>query len=201
VTEEPETTRSGRRPGSPDTRGQILDAARAAFAEHGYRGATIRRIARDAGVDPALVHHYFGTKRDLFLAVVRPPSDPGRSVAAIAVHGRAGIGDALVRELLAVWDGPEGERAVALLRSAVAAPGGGRLLEEYLRTQLAEPLVRAVGIPARERPIRVALVVSQLVGLATARYLLRVDWLATASHDAIAGRIGPVIQRYVSEPL
>ncbi len=191
----------GRRAGGPDTRAEILEAARAAFADAGYRGATIRAIAARAGVDPALVHHYFGTKRDLFMAVVEPPTDPRAPVATVASVRRDEAGRALVRQFLIVWDGPEGARVRSLLRAAAADPDHGRLLEEYLRTQLAEPLLRAVGADRRELPVRAALVQSQLIGIAFGRHIVRSGWLVTAAHEAIVDRVGPVIQRYLTEPL
>ena len=74
--------RRGRRPGAPDTRAAILAAARSRFAEHGYAGTTIRAVATDAGVDAALVHHYFGTKDELFLAALELPVDPRQVLAS-----------------------------------------------------------------------------------------------------------------------
>src|SRR5918912_3213202 len=97
----------GRRPGAPDTRATILDAARALFAERGFAGTTIRGVASAAGVDAALVHHYFGTKDDLFLAAMELPVDP-RRVLAPALTGDVGAaGERLLRAFLSMWDDPE----------------------------------------------------------------------------------------------
>ncbi len=128
--------RSGRRPGNPDTREAILAAARDAFADKGFDGASIRAIATGAGVDPALVHHYFGTKDQLFLAAMNSPIDPARSSRKAVEGDRAGLGARLVRMFLTVWDSPAGAAGVALMRSAVSNEWTARLLREFLVTQV-----------------------------------------------------------------
>src|SRR5919204_863212 len=99
--------RRGRRPGAPDTRATILEAARASFAESGFAGTTIRRVASAAGVDAALVHHYFGTKDDLFLAAMELPVDPRQALAPALADGAEGAGERLLRVFLTLWDDPE----------------------------------------------------------------------------------------------
>src|SRR6266545_3836915 len=111
--------RTGRRPGNQDTREAILAAARATFADRGYDRASIRAIATSAGVDPALVHHYFGTKEELFLATVNAPIDPREVIPEILAGSRDEIGERLVRMFVRVWDSPTGTAAAALLRSAM----------------------------------------------------------------------------------
>ena len=96
--------RTGRRPGHQDTREAILAAAREAFAERGFDGASIRLIAAGAGVDPALVHHYFGTKDQLFLDAMQAPIDPAQIIPQALAGGVDGVGERLVRTLLGVWD-------------------------------------------------------------------------------------------------
>src|SRR5512140_313481 len=98
--------RRGRRPGAPDTRAAILDAARSAFAEKGFGGTTIRGVAAEAGVDAALVHHYFGTKDDLFVAALELPVDPRQAIAPALVDGPDGAGERLLRVFLGVWGDP-----------------------------------------------------------------------------------------------
>jgi AcrR family transcriptional regulator len=98
--------RRGRRPGAPDTRAAILSAARSRFAEHGYAGTTIRAVATDAGVDAALVHHYFGTKDELFLAAIELPVDPRQVLASAMNGGPEGAGERFLTVFLAVWDDP-----------------------------------------------------------------------------------------------
>src|ERR687890_2439282 len=99
--------RRGRRPGAPDTRATILDAARTAFAQKGFAGTTIRAVATAAGVDAALVHHYFGTKDDLFLAALELPVDPRVALAPAIAAGPDGAGERMLRVFLSVWDDPE----------------------------------------------------------------------------------------------
>src|SRR4051812_27986219 len=96
--------RTGRRPGNQDTREAILDAARKAFSERGYDGASIRAIATGAAVDPALVHHYFGTKEQLFLAAIEAPINPGELIPLVLSQGIEGAGERLVTTFLSVWD-------------------------------------------------------------------------------------------------
>src|SRR5262245_6863644 len=107
--------RTGRRPGSPDTPQTILAAAREAFGERGFDGASIRAIATSAGVDPALVHHYFGTKEQLFLETVQMPIDPREFLPHVLAGGRDEVGVRLVTTFLRVWDSPVGTAAAALL--------------------------------------------------------------------------------------
>jgi len=112
--------RTGRRPGESGTQQAILDAARAAFTETGYDGATMRGIARAAGVDPALVHHYFGTKEDLFVAAMQLPFDPAVIIPALLAPGIDGLGERILRLFLSIWDSPERVSPfIALLRGAM----------------------------------------------------------------------------------
>src|SRR5687767_860862 len=107
--------RTGRRPGNQDTREAILAAARKAFSERGFDGASIRAIATSAGVDPALVHHYFGNKDQLFLATMQMPINPNDFLPKVFEPGIDGIGERIVRTFLGVWDSPAGSAAAALL--------------------------------------------------------------------------------------
>ena len=101
------TTRRGRRPGSPDTRAAILAEARTRFAAQGYAGTSVRAVAAAAGVDAALVHHYFGTKDDLFLAALELPVDPRRLVAPVVAGGPAGAAERFLDVFLSAWDDPD----------------------------------------------------------------------------------------------
>jgi AcrR family transcriptional regulator len=190
--------RTGRRPGNPDTREAILKASREAFAERGYDAASIRQIATGAGVDPALVHHYFGNKEQLFLESVHAPFDPREVVPHILAGGRDGIGERMIRTFLAVWDSPRGGTAVALLRSAVTNEWTARMLREFVVTQILRRAVKELGLESPEGPLRASLVASQILGLATARYILKIEPLASATPEQLAAAIGPTIQRYVT---
>ena len=152
----PEPPGRGRRPGNPDTREAVLAAARAAFAERGFDGATIRGIAADAGVDPALVHHYFGSKDKLFLAAVEAPADPAELLPEVLAgrprrarrrrrpHGCCGSGT-----------GPRATAGLALVRSAVGNEWTAKLLREFLVSQVLRRVVGTLGFdPRRTRGAR-----------------------------------------------
>jgi AcrR family transcriptional regulator len=194
--------RTGRRRGSPDTREAIVHAAAAAFAEKGFDGASIRAIAAIAGVDPALVHHYFGTKEQLFLATVNAPLNPADLVPRVVAGDIEGVGERLVRTLLAAWDNPAVSRAgAALLRTAVQHDWSRRMLREFLTTQVLRRVMRELRIDPAEGPTRAALVASQVMGLIMIRYIMGFEPLASAEPEAVVAAVAPTIQRYVTGPL
>jgi AcrR family transcriptional regulator len=193
--------RTGRRPGNPDTREAILSAARNAFAEKGFDGASIRAIATGAGVDPALVHHYFGTKDKLFLASMNVPMDPVDLITEATTGDRDEIGVRFVRAFLTMWDGPRGAAAVALLRSVVGTEWTTKLFREFIITQVLRRAVPKLGLDPAEAHLRVTLAASHLVGLALARYVIKVEPLASAPTDTLVAAIGPAVQRYLTEDL
>ncbi|HEY0700703.1 MAG TPA: TetR family transcriptional regulator [Micromonospora sp.] len=193
--------RTGRRPGNPDTREAILAAAREAFADRGFDGASIRAIATTAGVDPALVHHYFGTKDKLFLAAVNSPVDPAELLPEALAGGPGEVGTRLVRLFLSVWDSPAGAAGVAFLRSSLTNDWTARLLREFLTSQVLRRIRRHVELDPAEAPLRTALVGSQIAGLAMLRYVLRIEPLASAPPEVVVAAIGPTIQRYVTGEL
>jgi AcrR family transcriptional regulator len=176
----------------------VLFAARAAFAERGYDGASIRAIAGAADVDPALVHHYFGTKEKLFLAAVEAPADPEDLLPEVLAGGRDELGANVVRMLLRVWDGPGRPAGLALVRSAVANEWGARMLREFLVSQVLRRVVGTLGLPPTETAARGSLVASQLVGVVMARYVLGVEPLASAPADQVVAAVGPTVQRYLT---
>ncbi|GAA2706528.1 TetR family transcriptional regulator [Micromonospora olivasterospora] len=189
--------RTGRRPGNPDTREAILGAARAAFAERGFDAASIRSIAQAAGVDPALVHHYFGSKDQLFLAAMNAPLDPGALLPAVLAGAPDGLGERLVRTFLGVWDSPAGAAAVALLRSAVSNEWTARLLREFVVTQVLRRVLDHLDVDPAELPLRGSLVATQLIGLATTRYVLRLEPVASAPPETLVAALAPTVQRYL----
>ena len=192
--------RAGRRPGDSGTRAAIIAAARAAFTEVGFDGATVRGIARTAGVDPALVHHYFGTKEELFVAAIELPVDPSVLVPRLVEAGIEGLGERLVRLFLSVWESPTASsQFLALIRSAVSHERSAAMLREFVSTAVLGRLVAALDVD--DRPRRAALVGSQLVGLAMTRYVLRLEPLASASVEEIATPVGATVQRYLTGPL
>ncbi|MEV8514708.1 TetR family transcriptional regulator [Dactylosporangium sp. NPDC051484] len=193
--------RTGRRPGNQDTREVILAAATKAFAEHGFDGASIRQIATSAGVDPALVHHYFGSKDKLFLAAMNAPLDPGTILPKVFEPGLDGVGERLVRTFLTVWDSPAGNTAAALVRSALQHEWSARMLREFLVSQILRRATSALNLDPAEAPKRTALVASQMIGLALMRYILKLEPLASMTQDDVVRTIGPTIQQYLADPL
>ncbi|MGH3731309.1 MAG: TetR family transcriptional regulator [Micromonosporaceae bacterium] len=192
--------RTGRRPGKPDTREAILAAARDAFAERGYDKASIRGIATQAGVDPALVHHYFGNKDQLFLAAMKSPLDPGELITEILGGGGADdLGERLVRTFLQVWDGPAGKPAAAMIRTMLSKEWSSRLLREFLLSQILRRVAAMHVITEPER--RFPLVASQLIGMVMMRYILKVEPLASAPHEFVVAAVAPTIQRYLTMEL
>jgi AcrR family transcriptional regulator len=193
--------RSGRRPGNQDTREAILSAARDAFAERGYDAASIRLIAAAAGVDPALVHHYFGTKDQLFLDAMQLPLDPATIVAKVMTGGVDGLGERLVRTLLTVWDSPVGGAAAAFVRSAVSNELIAKMMREFIVNRILRRVVKDLALDPAEGPLRANLIATQMGGLIMMRYIIKVEPLASTAPDVVAALIGPTIQRYVTEPL
>jgi AcrR family transcriptional regulator len=193
--------RSGRRPGNQDTKQSILEAARQVFAERGFDKASIRAIAGEAQVDPALVHHYFGTKEKLFLASMNSPVDPAEIIPQALAGPRDEAGERLVRLILGVWDSPAGTAAVALIRSAMSNEWTARLMREFIVTQVLRRAVAELGIDEKEAPTRAALVATQVAGLAVVRYVLKVEPVASAPAEQLVAAIGPSVQRYLTEDL
>ena len=192
-------TSRGRRPGAPDTRAEVLAAARASFAEKGFRGTTIRAVAASAGVDPALVHHYFGSKDDLFLAALEMPVDPRELLAPVVAQGPDGAGERLLRTFLSAWDDPEIQvRLLAVVRSVLNEDGATLLNEGFIPVVVGPVLAQLVV----DRPeVRVPLVASQVVGLIVTRYLLALPPMAEMSADDVVARVGPVLQHYLTGDL
>src|SRR5215471_15585925 len=193
--------RTGRRPGNQDTREEILAAARQAFAERGFDNTSIRTIAAGAGVDPALVHHYFGTKDQLFLDAMQVPFDPAKVVPHILAAGVDEVGERVVRTLLAIWDSPAGAPAAALVRSAVSNEAISRMLRDFVVTRILRRIGRELGFEPAEGAMRANLVASQIGGLIMVRYILKFEPLASAPPEAVVALIGPTVQRYLTAPL
>lgn len=194
--------RTGRRAGDSGTREAILQAAREQFSERGYEGATIRAIAAAAAVDPALVHHFYGTKEGLFAAAMQLPFVPSEVITAALADRPAGqpAGEHLVRTALALWDSPGVREAfVGILRSALTSEQAAAMLREFVSQAILAPVASlAGGTDPAQTPFRTSLVGSHMLGLALTRYILQLPALATADADALAAAIGPTIDRYLT---
>lgn len=192
-------TRRGRRGGEGDTRTALLDAARAVFHEHGYDRATVRLIAGRAGVDPAMVNHWFGGKDGLFTAAVALPINPAEQVSRVLQGDPEQLGERIVRRFLTVWDEVGGGAFAALVRSLAGHEQAAAMLREFLQTALFEQVTTWLGADRPE--YRATLCATQMIGLGTARYVLRLEPLATAGHDAVVASIAPNVQRYLTGQL
>ncbi len=170
------------------TKKKILEAARERFAAAGYEGATIRAIAADAGIDPAMVMRYYGSKDKLFAATanfdLRFPDLSGVD--------RRDIGRALVSHFLDRWEGDEA--LVILLRSSASNEEAAQRMQQIFVGQL-EPMVATL-VPG-DAAVRAGLISSQILGLALCRYILRLPPLVGMSRDEIVARVGPTISRYL----
>ncbi|MEU5266244.1 TetR family transcriptional regulator [Amycolatopsis sp. NPDC021455] len=189
--------RAGRRPGQTETREKILDAARHRFAELGYDGATVRGIAADAGVNAALLHHFFGTKQELFAAAMNLPVNPASLVTSILAGPRGSLGERLVRAFLSVWAEPAGRTPfIAMLRAAATNEQVALMMRQFIeRTVLAE-VARSLDVPK----VRVTGIAAQMIGVALLRYVIKLPPLAQASDEEIVEMLAPVAQYYLAPP-
>jgi AcrR family transcriptional regulator len=190
----------GRRPGAPDTRAAILAAARNGFAASGFARTSVRAIAAEAGVDPALVHHYFGTKDELFLAALELPVDPRKLLLpAIASGDLDSVAERMLTVFVSVWDDPELRvRLVAAFRGLLDAEGERLLREGFLPVVLG-PVGEALGIDRPE--LRMPLVASQVLGLILLRYVIGVEPLASLPPEDVVAIYSPTVQRYLTGEL
>lgn len=190
----------GRRPGPTETPAAIRAAATRQFSELGFDRATIRSIAAEAGVDPALVIHHFGSKQRLFVEAVQLPFPPEELIAQLAAGRRSEVGERAVRFLLSVLANDEARaRWVGLIRAAVTEPEATRVFREILSTRIFRPLAEALG--ADEAPLRAALAGSQIVGVVMARHIVLIEPLASLEEERLVDALAPTIQRYLCGPL
>ena len=184
-------TRRGPRGAGADTRGAVLAAARARFAAHGYEATRLRDVAADAGVDVALVSYHFGSKDGLFAAALSLPAQPGAARRRARRGGVDGLGERLVRRLVALLDQRAGDGFVALVRSAATNERAAELLRGFVEREVLAPL--AAAIDADRPELRAALCGSQLVGIVLARRVIGVRPLAQADPDTLAAAVGPTL--------
>jgi len=192
--------RPGRPPGSSDTRDRILVNARELFARNGIGNTSIRSIAAAAGVDSALVHHYFGTKQQLFAAAIHIPIDPELVLSAVRDTPIEELGLALSSLLLPLWDSEIGAGLVATLRSLLAGSDVS-LARSFLQDVIAAEVAPRIDNPPGTGRIRVQFVASQLVGVVMARYIIGLEPFASLPAEQIARTIAPNLQRYLTGEL
>jgi AcrR family transcriptional regulator len=191
--------RSGRRPGSGGTRERIAVAATEAFAAAGFDGATIRGIAREAGVDPALVHHYYGSKERLFVATMQLPFDPAQLAQTLVSGGVDGIGERIMRFAVGVWEQPRLRPVVqGIARSAASDPQAAAILRGLLEATLL-PAIRNLGVDQPE--LRASLLWSQVIGVVFGRFVVQVSPLAEADPEDLVAIVAPALQATISGPI
>jgi len=200
LTTNTERKRPGRPPGASDTRERILTSARELFARNGIDKTSIRAIAADADVDPALVHHYYGTKTQLFAAAIHIPIDPMQIIGPLKQIPVEQIGYTLPMLLLPLWDSEMGKGFIATLRSILAG-NDPSLVRSFLQDVITKEVGSRVDDPPGSGPIRVQFVASQLVGVVMARYILELDPFKSLPVEQIAETIAPNLQRYLTGEL
>jgi len=192
--------RTGRRPGISGSREAILRAARLKFAEYGYERATVRAIAREAGVDTALIHHFFGSKEGVFAAAAQEALRPRELMPMLLAGDLATIGRRLLATFLELWESAEQrEPLIAVIRSAVSHETAATILREFVSTEVLGPLARALN--TSQPALRSTLVGSQLVGLIMVRYIVRVEPLASLDRHTLTAVYAPVLQGYLTGDL
>ena len=186
----------GRRPAGENTRAALLDAARMEFTERGFDRATVRSIAQRAGVDAAMVNHWFGGKDGLFVAALQIPVDPTEILSQILDGDPEQTAERILRTFLSVWDANGGGALAALVRSVASHEEAARLMREFLGRVIFGRVVAAIA-PDQPR-LRAALCGTQMVGLAMVRYVIRLEPLASAEHNTVVTAIAPNLQRYLT---
>lgn len=179
---------------SADTSAAILDAARAQFAAKGFRGASLRSIAQDAGVDASLISHYFGDKSRLLVATMQLPVNPVDKITSVVADGPDGLAERLLRTFLEAWD-PHRDVFSGLVRTTLGSDDAQapmlQLARNVLITSLRDVLI------GDDAELRATLIASQLIGMATARYVIQLSPLAEASIDDVVRLYAPALQQII----
>ncbi|MBV9162677.1 MAG: TetR family transcriptional regulator [Pseudonocardiales bacterium] len=186
----------GRRPAGENTRAALLDAARIEFTERGFDGATVRAIAQRAGVDPAMVNHWFGGKDGLFVAAMEIPVSPEEIVHRVLDGDPERSAERILRTFLSVWDTDGGGALAALMRSVATHEEAARMMRELIGRVIFGRVVSAVAPDQLE--LRAALCGTQIAGLAMVRYVIRLEPLASTDHNTVVTAIAPNLQRYLT---
>ncbi|MFJ8312282.1 MULTISPECIES: TetR family transcriptional regulator [unclassified Streptomyces] len=182
----------------PGARERILAAARAEFSGRGYDKTSVRGIAKAAGVDAALVHHYFGTKDEVFAAAVEVDFEPALTLSAVLGRDLDGVGERLARYFLSVWENPATRTPlIAVIRSALTHEAAAKVLRGFVLRRLLERVAADLKVP--DPRFRAELAASHMIGIAILRYVLEVEPLASADPESIVTLVAPTLQRYLTE--
>ncbi|MGW6499981.1 TetR/AcrR family transcriptional regulator [Nonomuraea angiospora] len=193
MTEHSPSARPGRWRSGAESRQRILEAARALFREHGYGGTTVRAVAAQAGVDPAMVFYFFKNKQGVFAAATEMPPHLPSAIESIFTGGLDGIGERIIRTLLENLDKSARTPLVMLTRSAPTHEASEALLREFIDREITSRLAAMLDTP--DAALRAGMVNVQILGLAVARYIVRLEPIASASTDELVARLGPVVQQ------
>lgn len=186
---------TGRRAGDSGTRDAILDAALTLFSERGFEGASLRAIAAEAGVDPALIRHFFGDKDTLFVETVSDRAMIPSRIAAAFPGDAQDLGRRVTDTYLRMWDEPQTRPILlALARSAATSPQAAAMMRDALGARVGETIGMSIDDP---RARGIALAASHLLGVAFARHVIQLPALAHAERDGLVDEIAPTIQRYL----
>ncbi|MFD4875867.1 TetR family transcriptional regulator [Streptomyces sp. NPDC058420] len=185
---------------SADTRDRILAAAREEFSERGYEKTSVRGIAKAAGVDPALVHHYFGTKEQVFEAAVEVAFAPAQNAPETVAEGSLdGVGERLTRFIFGIWENPATRTPLlAVVRSAVNNEAAAAVFRRLVVSQVLGRVAARLDLP--DGDLRAELAAAQLVGTAMLRYVIKVEPLASVDVERIIARVAPVVQGHLTGP-
>lgn len=186
--------RAGRRPGRTNTREEILAAARTLFAQQGYDGTSVRAIATEAGVNPAMIHHYFGAKDNVFAAALAFPVDPTTVRTTVLSGPPEQVGERFVRFFLGIWEDEQTRQPfLALMRSITANDAAARMLREFVSHAIIAPAGSELGIDHRYLEAAAA----QMIGTAVVRYIVGVEPLASLPTEELVELLAPTVQGYI----
>jgi AcrR family transcriptional regulator len=185
---------------TPAARDRILAAAREEFSERGYDKTSIRGIAKAAGVDSALVHHYFGTKEQVFQKAVEAVFAPALRAPDVIFEGEfEEVGERFARFLFGIWENPVTRAPLlAVVRSAVNNEVAAAVFRRLVATQLLRRVAVQLDLPDAE--LRAELAAAQLVGVAILRYVIKLEPLASVDVERIIERVAPVVQGHLTNP-
>ncbi|GLW19579.1 TetR/AcrR family transcriptional regulator [Streptomyces kronopolitis] len=183
----------------PGARERILAAARTEFAERGYDKTSIRRVAKAAGVDSALVHHYFGTKEQVFAAAIELTFAPALTMPDALAGGGADVGERMARFMFGIWENPVSRQPLlAIMRSALTNDTAAAVLRGLIERRMLQRVAGELDVPDPE--FRVQLAAGHLIGIAMLRYVIRMDPIASADTEEIIAMVAPALRRYLTQP-
>lgn len=177
-----------------ELRDRIRTTARQAFIENGYEGTTVRRIAREAGCDAALISYYFGPKPSLFRECFGLPSDPASDMLGLLLSDPATAGERLVRHVLALYEARfTADTLSALMRAAFTDATTSQRFRDYIRTDILNPLATHLGVgPTGAEQLELAM--AHVYGVVTMRYFLRLEPIASMPRERLVAELAPFIQ-------